>query len=75
MQETRYRARHLDLIANPHVRDIFVTRARIVSFIRRYFDSRGFLEVRRRLLPAFMLPNARKLRCCLRPPPFPADVS
>jgi tRNA synthetases class II (D, K and N) len=46
MQETRYRQRYVDLLVNPHVRDIFYTRARIISFIRRYFDERGFLEVR-----------------------------
>ena len=31
---------------NGHVRGIFETRARIISFIRRFFDDRGFLEVR-----------------------------
>lgn len=45
-QETRYRQRYLDLISNPHVSDIFRTRARIVSAVRRYLDDRGFLEVR-----------------------------
>jgi lysyl-tRNA synthetase, class II len=44
-QETRYRQRYLDLMTNPGVRDIFVTRARIISYVRRYFDDRGFLEV------------------------------
>jgi len=47
-QETRYRQRYLDLIMNSHVRGIFETRTRIISFIRRFFDSRGFLEVRLR---------------------------
>lgn len=32
-------------MTNLGVRDIFITRARIISYIRRYFDSRGFLEV------------------------------
>jgi lysyl-tRNA synthetase class II len=32
-------------MTNPGVRDIFITRARIISYIRRYFDNRGFLEV------------------------------
>lgn len=43
--EIRYRQRYLDLIANPEVREVFITRTRIVSAIRRYLDTRGFLEV------------------------------
>ena len=43
--ETRYRQRYLDLIANPRVRDVFVTRAKIVSSIRRQLEERGFIEV------------------------------
>jgi lysyl-tRNA synthetase class 2 len=44
-QETRYRQRYLDLIMNKSTRDVFVTRSKIVSFIRRYFDERDFVEV------------------------------
>ena len=44
-QETRYRQRYLDLIANPAVQGTFRTRSRIISFIRRFFDARDFLEV------------------------------
>jgi lysyl-tRNA synthetase class 2 len=43
--EIRYRQRYLDLIANPGVRNIFVTRAKIVSSIRRQLEERGFIEV------------------------------
>jgi len=43
--ETRYRQRYLDLIANPKGRDVFVTRARIVSSLRRQLEERGFIEV------------------------------
>ncbi len=43
--ETRYRQRYLDLIANPGVRDVFVTRARIISSIRRQLEDRGYIEV------------------------------
>ena len=43
--ETRYRQRYVDLIANPEVRDVFLTRFKIISAIRRFMDSRGFLEV------------------------------
>ena len=43
--EKRYRQRYLDLISNPGARDIFVLRSRIVTAIRDYLDSRGFMEV------------------------------
>jgi len=43
--ETRYRQRYADLAVNPEVRQIFVTRARTVSALRRFLDERGFLEV------------------------------
>jgi len=43
--EVRYRQRYLDLMANPEVRDTFVTRSRIIQRIRRFMDSRGYLEV------------------------------
>ncbi|CAG5012110.1 Lysine--tRNA ligase [Dyadobacter sp. CECT 9275] len=43
--ELRYRQRYVDLIVNPEVRDIFVKRARIISTMRSYFDSNGWLEV------------------------------
>lgn len=44
-KELRYRQRYVDLIANPQVRELFRKRARIITTIRRIFDSRGFLEV------------------------------
>ena len=43
--EIRYRQRYLDLIANPDSRKIFVTRARIISSLRRQLEERGFVEV------------------------------
>ncbi len=43
--ETRYRQRYLDLISNPQVRKVFVTRSRIIQSLRRQLDSLGFLEV------------------------------
>jgi lysyl-tRNA synthetase class 2 len=43
--ETRFRRRELDLMANAEARELFVTRARIVTEIRRYLDEEGFLEV------------------------------
>jgi len=43
--ETRYRQRYLDLIVNRDVRETFILRANIVSFIRRFLIHRGFMEV------------------------------
>jgi lysyl-tRNA synthetase class 2 len=43
--EKRYRQRYVDLIANPEVRDTFRKRALVTAAIRRYLDSRGFLEI------------------------------
>jgi len=43
--ETRYRQRYVDLIVNPDVRDVFETRFRVISSIRRFMESRDFLEV------------------------------
>ncbi|MDP4200416.1 MAG: lysine--tRNA ligase [Bacteroidota bacterium] len=44
-KELRYRQRYVDLIVNADIRKTFRTRAKIISTIRRYFDSRGYLEV------------------------------
>ena len=44
-QETRYRKRYLDLILNDETRRIFLTRSKIINYIRRFFDNLGFLEV------------------------------
>lgn len=43
--EVRFRKRHLDLIANEEVKDIFVKRAKIIASIRRTLDEKSFLEV------------------------------
>jgi lysyl-tRNA synthetase class 2 len=43
--EVRYRHRELDLIGNPEVRELFITRARIITAIRRFLDDAGFIEV------------------------------
>lgn len=44
-QETRYRQRYLDLMVNIDVRQIFRTRSKIISYIRRFLDNLDFLEV------------------------------
>ncbi|KAF2760329.1 lysyl-tRNA synthetase [Pseudovirgaria hyperparasitica] len=43
--EERHRRKHLDLIMNDNVRQTFITRARMVTYIRKYFDEHGFIEV------------------------------
>ncbi|MDA8406508.1 MAG: lysine--tRNA ligase [Deltaproteobacteria bacterium] len=43
--EIRYRQRYLDLMVNQASREIVVTRSRIVSFLRNFLATRGFLEV------------------------------
>ena len=43
--ETRYRKRYLDLLVNEDTRRDFLVRTRLVTAIRRYLDSQGFLEV------------------------------
>ena len=43
--ETRFRHRELDLIANEEARELFTTRARVISAVRRYLDADGFVEV------------------------------
>ncbi|MBE5736894.1 MAG: lysine--tRNA ligase [Clostridiales bacterium] len=44
-EDTRYRQREIDLIANPEVKKTFVARSKILSAIRRHLDSVGYLEV------------------------------
>ncbi len=43
--EQRYRQRYVDLIVNPHVKEIFYKRSKVVSSMRRFFDDKGWLEV------------------------------
>ena len=43
--ETRYRQRYVDVIMNDDVKKVFVSRSSIVSEIRRFLDTKGFLEV------------------------------
>ncbi len=44
-EDTRYRQREIDLIANPEVKRTFVARSKILTEIRRYLDGVGYLEV------------------------------
>ena len=43
--DIRYRQRYVDLIMNSEVKDTFVKRSKIISTIRSYLDSQGFMEV------------------------------
>lgn len=43
--ELRYRQRYVDLTVNPEVKNVFITRSKIISNMRRYFDDHGWLEV------------------------------
>jgi len=44
-QETRYRQRYVDLIMNQEVRETFYMRSKIVTYIRRFFEDRGYMDV------------------------------
>ncbi|KAM7283204.1 lysine--tRNA ligase isoform X1 [Ixodes scapularis] len=44
-KETRFRQRYLDLIMNENVRQKFIMRSKVVNYVRKFFDSMGFLEV------------------------------
>ncbi|XP_076584433.1 lysine--tRNA ligase isoform X1 [Chaetodon auriga] len=44
-KETRFRQRYLDLILNDYVRQKFITRAKIITYLRKFLDQLGFLEI------------------------------
>lgn len=74
--EIKYRQRYLDLITNEDSRKIFLTRSKVVSFIRRFLEDNGFIEVETPILqtsvsgasakPFFTHHNALDLQCNLR---------
>ncbi|MFN5347828.1 MAG: lysine--tRNA ligase [Bacteroidota bacterium] len=43
--EQRYRQRYIDLIVNPHVRETFVKRSKLVNSMRSFLNEKGYLEV------------------------------
>lgn len=43
--ELRYRMRYVDLIVNPHVKEIFIKRTKMINIIRDFLNARGYLEV------------------------------
>ena len=50
--ELRYRMRYVDLTVNPQFKQIFVTRSKVVSEMRRFFDAQGWMEVETPILQA-----------------------
>lgn len=44
-QDMRYRQRYVDLIVNPDVKDTFIKRSMILTEVRNFLNSRGYLEV------------------------------
>lgn len=43
--ELRYRQRYVDLVVNPHVKDVFVKRTKLFKAMRQFFDDAGYMEV------------------------------
>ncbi len=43
--ELRYRQRYVDLIVNPHIKDVFAKRTILMNSMREYLNARGYLEV------------------------------
>ena len=74
--DTKYRQRYLDIISNEQSRKVFLTRSRAVSFVRRFLEDNGFIEVETPILqvnvsgasakPFFTHHNALDLDCNLR---------
>jgi lysyl-tRNA synthetase class 2 len=50
--ETRYRQRYLDLISNPAVKNVFLSRSKIISSIREFMAQKGYVEVETPVLHA-----------------------
>lgn len=74
--DSRYRQRYLDMISNEKSRNVFIARSRAISFVRRYLEQNGFVEVETPVLqvavsgasakPFFTHHNALDLDCNLR---------
>ncbi|KEY69286.1 hypothetical protein S7711_01737 [Stachybotrys chartarum IBT 7711] len=50
--EQRFRQRYLDLMVNDKAREVFITRAKVDTYIRRWFDDRDFVAVQTPMLNA-----------------------
>ena len=74
--ETKYRQRYLDLVMNEDARAVFIARSKVVSFIRRFLEDNGFVEVETPILqtnvsgasakPFYTHHNALDMECNLR---------
>ena len=51
-KETRFQKRYLDLIVNSELKQFFITRSKIVNFLRQYLEEKEFLEVETQILNA-----------------------
>ncbi|MDA7804361.1 lysine--tRNA ligase, partial [Crocinitomix sp.] len=43
--EMRYRQRYVDLVVNPHVKEVFIKRTKLIASMRQFFNERGYFEV------------------------------
>ena len=50
--ELRYRQRYVDLIVNPHVKEVFIKRTKLFNAMRTYFNNAGYFEVETPILQA-----------------------
>lgn len=74
--EQRYRERYMDLVRNPESREVFLKRSKLLSFIRKFLEANGFIEVETPILqsavcgasakPFFTKHNALDKICNLR---------
>jgi len=44
-KEERYRKRYLDLVMSEEVRDVFVVKSKLISYLRKFMEKEGFMEV------------------------------
>jgi len=44
-KELRYRQRYVDLVVNSEIQDTFIKRSKIISSMRSYLDTSGYIEV------------------------------
>ena len=50
--ELRYRMRYVDLVVNPHVKEVFIKRTKLFNAMRQFFNERGYMEVETPVLQA-----------------------
>lgn len=50
--ELRYRQRYVDLVVNPHVKDVFIKRNKLFTAMRNFFNDAGYMEVETPVLQA-----------------------